>query len=81
MSQQGKTKLKGLLDFCTCVFHAHSQFCFWPIGFTVTLVVTYSETDSVKFEDASAAYNVRKLHFQANLCELPKTNSSTIVET
>jgi len=25
----------------------------WLIDFTVTLVVTYSETDSVKFEDAS----------------------------
>jgi len=34
----------------------------------VTLVVTYSETDSVKFNYASV-YNVRKIHFQANLCE------------
>jgi len=25
----------------------------WLAGFTVTLVVTYSETDIVKFEDAS----------------------------
>jgi len=32
------------------------------------LVVTYSETDSVSFNDASA-YNVRELDFQANLCE------------
>jgi len=29
-----------------------------------------SETDSVKLEDASVAYNVRKLHFQANLCKV-----------
>jgi len=42
----------------------------WLIGFTITLVVTYSETDNVKFEDASVAYNVRKLHFQVNLCEV-----------
>jgi len=35
----------------------------------VTLFVTYSETDSVKFND-SCVYNVRKLHFQANLCEV-----------
>jgi len=42
----------------------------WLIGFTVTFVVAYSETDSVKFKDASVAYNVRKLHFQANLCEV-----------
>ena len=40
----------------------------WLIGFTVTFVVTYSETDSVKFKDASVAYNVGKLHFQENLC-------------
>jgi len=32
------------------------------------LVVTYSETDSVKFNDAGV-YNARKLHFQANLYE------------
>jgi len=25
----------------------------WLTGFTVTMVVTYSETDSVKFKDAS----------------------------
>jgi len=36
-------------------------------GFSVTLAVTYSETDSVKFNGASV-YNVRKLDFQANLC-------------
>ena len=42
----------------------------WLIGFTVSLVVMYSETDSVKFEDANVAYNVRKLHFQANFCEV-----------
>jgi len=42
----------------------------WLIDIIVTLVVTYSETDSVKFKDASAAYNFRKLHFQANLCEV-----------
>jgi len=36
-------------------------------GFALTLVVTYSETDSVKFNDASVY--VRKLDFQANLCE------------
>jgi len=28
----------------------------------------YSETDSVKFNNGTV-YNVRKLHFQANLCE------------
>jgi len=28
----------------------------------------YSETNSVKFNDANV-YNVRKVHFQANLCE------------
>jgi len=33
----------------------------------VTLVVTYSETDSVQCNDASVY--VRKLDFQANLCE------------
>jgi len=32
------------------------------------LVVTYSETNSVKFYDVSV-YNVRKLHFLTNLCE------------
>jgi len=32
------------------------------------LVVTYLETDSVLFNDVSQ-YNVRKLDFQANLCE------------
>jgi len=37
-------------------------------GFAVTLVVTYSETDSVYFNDASV-YSVRKVDFQANLCE------------
>ena len=42
----------------------------WLIGFTVTFVVAYSETDSVKLKDASVAYNVRKLQFQANLCEV-----------
>ena len=33
------------------------------------MVVTYSETDSVKFNDSSV-YIVRKLHFQVNLCEV-----------
>jgi len=33
------------------------------------LVVTYSETDNVQFNDASV-HNVRKLDFQANLCEV-----------
>jgi len=42
----------------------------WLTDFTVTLVVTYSETDSVKFKDASVGYNVGKLHFQANLCDV-----------
>jgi len=32
------------------------------------MVVTYSETDSVQFNDASV-YNVRKVDFQANLYE------------
>jgi len=35
------------------------------------LVATYSETHSVKFNDASVGlYNVIKLHFQANLCKV-----------
>jgi len=39
--------------------HDHSRDLFqvqkcWLTGFTVTLVVTYLETDSVKFKDASA---------------------------
>jgi len=60
--------------------------------FVVTLIAMYSETDSVKFKDASfvvtlvatyqkptvqnpqnlkiRVYNVRKLHFHANLCEI-----------
>ena len=54
--------------------HSTAVICFvqkrWLIGFTVTLVVKYSETDSIKFEDVSVAYNVRKLNFQANLCEV-----------
>jgi len=29
----------------------------------------YSETDSVKFNDSSV-YNVRKLHYEANLCDV-----------
>jgi len=37
--------------------HSTAVICFvqklWLTGFTVTLVVTYSETDSVKFKDAS----------------------------
>jgi len=37
-------------------------------GFAVTVVVTYSETDSALFNDTSV-YNVRKLDFQANPCE------------
>ena len=37
-------------------------------GFAVTLAVTYSDTDSVYFNNASV-YNVRKLDYQANLCE------------
>jgi len=32
------------------------------------LVVTYSETDSAYFNDASV-YNVRKVDFQTNPCE------------
>jgi len=54
--------------------HRTAVICFvqkrWLIGFTVMLVVMLSETDSVKLEDASVAYNVRKLHFQANLCKV-----------
>jgi len=54
--------------------HSTAVICFvqkrWLTGFTLTLVVTYSETDSVKFKDTSVAYNVRKSHFQANLCEV-----------
>jgi len=37
--------------------HSTAVVCFahklWLTGFTVTLVVTYSETDSVKFSDAN----------------------------
>jgi len=48
------------------------QSCFVPCrnvtDFAVMLVVTYSETDSVSFNDASV-YSIRKLDFQANLCE------------
>jgi len=37
--------------------HSTAVICFvqkrWLTGFTVTLVVTYSETDSIKFKDAS----------------------------
>jgi len=36
--------------------------------YNVTLVVTYSETDSVKFN--MQVCNDRKLHFQANLCDV-----------
>jgi len=43
--------------------HSTAVSCFvqkrWLICFNVTVVVTYSETDSVKFQDASVAYNVR----------------------
>jgi len=48
--------------------HSRTTICFVQnvTGFAVTLVVTYTETDSVKFDDASVS-NVRKLHFQANL--------------
>jgi len=52
--------------------HSTAMICFvqkrWPTGFAVTLVVTYSETDSVKFSDGSVY--VTELHFQANLCEV-----------
>jgi len=66
--------------------HSTAVICFmqkrWLICFNVTLVLTYSETDSVKFKDASVGCNVRELHFQAKSAKfLPKTNSSTIVET
>jgi len=37
-------------------------------GFAVTLAVTYSETDSVQFNDA-CVYTGRILAFPANLCE------------
>ena len=54
--------------------HSTAVICFvqkrWLTVFTVTSVVTYSETDSVKFKDASVVYNVRKVHFQAKLCEV-----------
>jgi len=36
-------------------------------GYALTLVVTYSVTDGVSFNDASVY--VRKLDFQANLCK------------
>jgi len=37
------------------------------MGFALTLVVTYAETECVKLNDASVY--VRKLEFQENLCE------------
>jgi len=44
-------------------------------------LVTFSETDKVKFSGMQV-YNIRKLHFQANMCEvLPEIGSSTTVET
>jgi len=67
--------------------HSTAVICFvhkrWLIGFTVTLFVTYSETDSVKFEDASIAYIMLESYIfrQTSAKFLPKTNSSTIVET
>jgi len=42
----------------------------WLTGLSVTFLVTYSETDSVKFKDASVYSNVGKLYFQANHCEV-----------
>ena len=43
--------------------HSTAVICFvqkrWLICFNVTVVVTYSETDSVKLKDTSLAYNVR----------------------
>ena len=54
--------------------HSTAVICFvqkrWLTGFSVTLFVTNSETDRVKFKDASVAYSVRKLHFEANLCDV-----------
>jgi len=68
-------------DHTTTAVICFVQKC-WLTGFTVALVVTYSETDSVKFKDASIAYNVRELHFQTKVAKfLLKTNSSAIVET
>ena len=49
--------------------HSAAMVCFVQTGFAVTLFVTYLETGSVQLNDSSA-YNVRKLHFQANLCEV-----------
>ena len=51
--------------------HGAAMICFVQnaTGFAVTLFVTYSQTGSEQFNDSSA-YNVRKLHFQANLCEV-----------
>jgi len=61
--------------------HRTTVICFvqkrWLTGFTVTLVVTYSETDRVKFK--MQVYIVRKLHFQTNLCEF--FSEDNIVET
>jgi len=48
--------------------------------FVVTLFATYSETDSVRFNDASVY--VRKLDFQSNLCEaFAEEKKSAIMET
>jgi len=38
-------------------------------GYNVTLVATYSKTDNVEYFRIQV-YNVGKLHFQANLCEV-----------
>jgi len=66
--------------------HSTALICFeqkrWLICFNVTLVVTYSETDSVKFKDASVAYDVESYIFRQKSAKfLPKTNNSAIVET
>jgi len=46
-----------MFNGCTCERPQYSRDLFrakgWLTDFTVTLVVTYSETDSVKFKDAS----------------------------
>ena len=56
------------------------QKCKSLTGFAVTLVATYSETDSVQFNDASVY--VRKLDFQSNLCKaFAEDKKSTIMET
>ena len=52
---------------CTCKRPQYSRKNL--TGFAVALLVTCLETASIEFNDSSVC-NVKKLHFQANLCEI-----------